>query len=520
MTTVASLVDAAVNRFRDRTAVIDGDRTLTFDDVGTRSTKVANALLGLSDRQGVCVALLMSNRLEYVECDFAVAKAGKVRVAINPRLVQDERLHILRDSQAETLIFDEGFEEFAHHALAEIPTLQHLIKIGLAGAGSIAYSDLLTSASAVPTKLDIDPRSANYIMYTSGTSGRAKGATATNASRIAGSVNMLIDELDIRAGDAMLHVGSLCHGSGSKVLPYFIKGAKNVTAAKFRPETFFDDCRTYGVTGTFVVPTMIGMLLEANPGQPETGLLKSVTYGGAPITPARLTEAYERFGNILVQVYGSCEAPHPVMVLDHDDHERLMTSSGDAAQLTTVGRKGTLVDVRLVNEDGNDVAPGEKGEMWVRGPNLMQGYWNDPDATAGVLDADGWYRTGDVTVLDEDGYYFIVDRARDIVISGGLNVYPAEVEAAIGKHPDVQDVAVIGVPDEKWGEAVKAVVVRRAGSDVDEAAVLEHCSIHLAGYKKPRSIDFVTELPHGSTGKVLKRELRDRYWEGHARSVN
>jgi acyl-CoA synthetase (AMP-forming)/AMP-acid ligase II len=520
MTLVAELVDRAARRFGARTAVVDGERHLSFTEVNERANRLANALLAVGSPSGAgCVALLMHNRLEYVECDFAIAKAGKVRVGINPRLVAGERTHILNDSGAETLIFDAEFEEFAHDVAAQVPTLRASVMIGGDPRSPLGYESLLSTAQPSAPRLDISETAPSFIMYTSGTSGRAKGATATNASRIAGTVNMLIDELDIRPGDAMLHVGSMSHGSGSKVLAHFIRGARNVTARRFEPDRFYETVRTHGITGTFVVPTMIGMLLDATAHDPkvDTGPLKTMTYGGAPITPDRLLAALDRFGDVLVQVYGSCEAPHPVMVLDRSDHAELRGSSQH--RLTSVGRKATLVDVRLAREDGTPAAVGDPGEMWVRGPNVMSGYWRNASATAEVF-ADGWYKTGDVAVEDAEGFYYIVDRARDVVISGGLNVYPAQVEAAISMHSGVQDVAVIGVPDDRWGEAVKAVVVRRPGSELDEAALIAHCAEYLAGYKKPQSVEFVDGLPMGSTGKVLKRELRDRYWEGVERRVN
>jgi acyl-CoA synthetase (AMP-forming)/AMP-acid ligase II len=518
MITVAQSIERAARHFADRTAVVDGDRSLTFAETNRRANKLANALVALSPVSGGRVSLLMNNRLEYVESDFGIVKAGKVRVAINPRLVDHERLHILDDAAVETLIFDSSFAEFATSAATTLPHLANLIAIGDPVRGALSYEDVLAGASDAALNLPRGAADPNYIMYTSGTSGRPKGATVSDAGRIAGAVNMLIDELDPQPGDAMLHVGSMCHGSGSKVLAYFLRGARNITLPKFEPESFFDTVLKEGVTGTFVVPTMIGMLLEASAGHNvDTGRLRNVTYGGAPITPTRLREAHEAFGNIFVQVYGSCEAPHPVTVLNRPDH--LAALAGDSERLTTVGRESTLVETRLVTEDGSDAADDEPGELWVRGPNVMTGYWENPDATEAVFD-DGWYKSGDVAVRDEDGFYYIVDRLRDVVISGGLNVYPAEVEAAIGKHPAVRDVAVIGVPDDRWGESVKAIVVLKAGATLDSNDLAVFCGDNLAGYKKPQSFDFVAELPIGSTGKVLKRELGKQYWAGKDRRVN
>jgi acyl-CoA synthetase (AMP-forming)/AMP-acid ligase II len=244
-------------------------------------------------------------------------------------------------------------------------------------------------------------------------------------------------------------------------------------------------------------------------------VLRNVSYGGAPITARALEAAMACFGNVFTQVYGSCEAPHPVMVLPRHAH---VVDPDRRAQLTSVGREVTNVQVRLADPDGAPVAPGDKGEMWIRGANVMLGYWNNADATEDVL-RDGWYRTGDVAWQDDDGFYYIVDRARDMIITGGLNVYPAEIESVIAEHPAVREVAVVGVPDERWGEAVKAFVVRRADDPLDADALIDLCRDKLAGYKKPKHVEFVDRLPRGSTGKILKRELVTSEWAGRERRV-
>jgi acyl-CoA synthetase (AMP-forming)/AMP-acid ligase II len=229
-----------------------------------------------------------------------------------------------------------------------------------------------------------------------------------------------------------------------------------------------------------------------------------------------LEEALHRFGPIFVQIYGSCEALHPVLVLGRHDH-RL-----DADQRSRLGSAGQAVmatDVRVVAEDGTPVVDGDRGELWVRGPNVMAGYWNAPEATEAVL-KDGWYRTGDVAWRDEDGFHYIVDRLRDVIISGGYNVYPAEVESVIRLHPSVADVTVAGVPDVRWGEAVKAFVVLKPDASASTEELVAHCRTHLAAYKKPQDIEFRDSLPRGATGKILKRSLVGRDWEDHARRVN
>jgi acyl-CoA synthetase (AMP-forming)/AMP-acid ligase II len=309
----------------------------------------------------------------------------------------------------------------------------------------------------------------------------------------------------------------MAHGSGSKTLAYFIRGARNITVSKFDPEQFLAIVERERTTATFVVPTMIAMLIDAaKTTNFDLSSLKTISYGGAPISHALLLTALERFGDVFVQVYGSCEAPHPVTVLRRSDHR---VPPGKEQRFGSIGREVLTTEVRVVQVDGTDATDGDEGEMWLRGPNLMRGYWNNQVATNEVF-SDGWYRTGDICYRDSDGFYYIVDRARDMVISGGLNIYPAEVEAALYKHDGVLEAAVIGVPDEVWGESVKAFVVVKPGEYVSESLIIEHCRTLLAGYKKPRSVEIVSSLPKGPTGKILKRELQAPYWRGRSRRVN
>jgi acyl-CoA synthetase (AMP-forming)/AMP-acid ligase II len=516
VTSIPELIDRAATWYGDAVAVVDGDRTLSFRQVGERSSRLANALRSLGTQRFARVALLMTNRLEYVEADFAIAKAGMVRVPINPRLLPEEREHILADSAAEVLIVDAEFAPFVEAARERLPALRSVIAVGGDARAAALYESVLAGGSAESPDMPYPPDAPAYLLYTSGTTGRPKGATATSRSRLAATVNMWAEEIDVEPGDGMVHIGSMSHGSGSKVLAYFARGARNITMRRFDPELFLDLVERERATATFMVPTMIAMLVDAARGRHhDLSSLKTISYGGAPIAPGLLVDALDRFGGVFVQVYGSCEAPHPVMVLGKSAHS---VPPGKENRLTSVGREVATVEVRVVGRDGVDVQVGEQGEMWVRGDNVMKGYWGNEAATAAVL-TDGWYHTGDVCLRDDDGFYYIVDRVRDMVISGGLNVYPAEVEMALYRHPAVAECAVIGVPDDRWGESVLAFVVLRSGHTATEEEIIDVARRHLAGYKKPRTVQFVAELPKGSTGKILKRELRASFWEGRARSV-
>jgi long-chain acyl-CoA synthetase len=514
VTTLAQLVDQAARRYADRVAVVDGKRQLSFREVGDRSTRLANALLEFSPTSGSRIALLLSNRLEFVETDFAIAKAGKVKAPINPRLTDDERQFILNNCQAEILVTEYSEVQRVDALRDSLPHLRHIICVdGSADGMAKDYSELLRQASPRSSGVFINPDDPSMILHTSGTTGRPKGATTSQRARVAGTANMLLDEFSPLPADGMVHMAPMSHGSGSKILSFFVRGARNVTMGKFDPEVFAEIVRTGQGTSSFVVPTMIRMLLDALGSRArELSGLRNLTYGGAPMPPALAQEAMDVLGPVLTQVYGSCEAPHPVTVLSQNDH-----ATGRVEYLGSAGHESYGSEVRIVSDTGEDQKDGQPGEIWVRGDSVMSGYWGDEMATDSVF-SQGWYRTGDVAQRDEEGFIYIVGRERDMLISGGLNVYPAEIETVLHRHPAVSEAAVFGVPDEVWGESVAAAVVTRAGMRVDADDIVQFCLAHLADYKKPRRVLFVDSLPKGTTGKVAKGELQALF-AGNSSSV-
>jgi acyl-CoA synthetase (AMP-forming)/AMP-acid ligase II len=444
------------------------------------------------------VALLLGNRLEFVEIDLAIARAGKVKAPINPRLADEERAYILANCGAEVLFTAAAEEERVEAIRKELPDLRHVFYVDR----EVSYGGLLAGSSAARPAVRVDPDQPSVILHTSGTTGRPKGATTTDRARVAATTNMLVDEFSPAADDGMVHAAPMTHGSGSKILAYFIRGASNITLPKFEPDAFLEAVASSGGTGTFLVPTMIRMLLDAPEGDlKKASRLRNVTYGGAPMPVALAEEAIDAFGPVFTQVYGSCEAPHPVTVLSQADH---VVEGG--ARLGSAGYPAIGVELRAVGDDGRDVPSGEAGELFIRGANAMCGYWNDPAATKSAFD-DGWYRSGDVATIAESGLVSIVGREREMLISGGLNVYPAEVEAVLHRHRGVSEAAVFGVPDDLWGEVVAAAIVSRPGATANEEDIVRHCTDSLAGYKLPRRIIFVDVLPKGTTGKVSKTEL-------------
>lgn len=506
---LGALLRRSFQRHSDSIAVEDGPRTLTFAELDRRSDRLANALLERNPERRP-VAILARNRLEYIEIDIALIKVGQPKVPINPRLTQDERLHIVRDSGATVILTEDSLSADAGELVDQAEDLRIVITID--GAGVDDYETVLAGARGTPPVREWLPDDPSVILYTSGTTGRPKGATATFRTRMAATWTMLLDELtDVSPGDGMLHVGPLSHGSGSKVVAYALSGARNILVPSFDPEGFLDEVERRQATASFVVPTMITMLTEAAGDRNPPASLRHVSYGGAPIAPATLRRALDTFGPIFVQVFGTAEAPHPLTVLTRADH-----IDASDARLASAGRPTRAVELRLVPTENGE--PGT-GEIQVRAESVMRGYWNNPEATREAF-SDGFYRTGDIGRMDDDGYLSIVDREKDMVISGGLNVYPAEVEAVLARHPAVLETAVIGIPDDRWGELVAAYVVARPGHSLSEDEVAEHVARHLAGYKKPRRVWIVEDLPKGSTGKVLKSELRKAHWAAADRGVN
>ena len=316
----------------------------------------------------------------------------------------------------------------------------------------------------------------------------------------------------------MVHCAPLTHGSGSKALTFLALGARNVILPRFDPEQLAQAVEAYGGTHSFMVPTMLQMLVDAGASvRKAVQGMRQISFGGAPITNAVFARALEAFGPILTQVYGTCEAPHPVTVLRPDDY----LGAPDPAELAeTAGRASLASEIQVVNDDGVLLSAGEEGELLVRGEFMMQRYWRDEKATAEVFDADGWYKTGDIAVVDEVGFVRFKDRKRDLIISGGLNIYPSEVERVLAPHSNVREVAVIGYPDDRWGEFVMACVVPWDAAAASEQELIAWLDGRIAGYKKPRKVVFLSELPKGTTNKVLKRELRKKLWEGRSRRIN
>lgn len=490
-----------------REAYVDshGSTRLTFAELNGRCNRLANALLEAGIEPGERVGLLLMNSAEFMEAYFALAKVGAVVVPLNWRLVPDELAFILKDSGARRLIFDSDFVETAAalHARGSDTDLEHWLQVtGDGETGYFAESYQAFRDAAADT--EPEPRGADddmlYIMYTSGTTGLPKGVVHTHDSAI-WAVLTIAASVDYRDGDRylaalpMFHVGAL-----TPLAVNVYKGATSVVMRSFDPGLAWDLIERERISTGLMVPAMLNFMLQA--GDPEGRAHETVRWimtGAAPVPPA-LTRRYADLGIGVLQVYGLTESCGPACVMDAENALARPESTGKAFFHT---------DVRVVGPDGSPCPPGEAGELVVRGRHVMREYWNRPDATAETI-RNGWLHTGDVAVMDEDGFVAIQDRIKDMIISGGENVYPAEIEFVLASHPRIVEAAVIGQDSEKWGESPLAIVVG-ADDTLTEAEVMAHCEGRLARYKRPQRVVFVEEIPRNPSGKILKRVLREQF---------
>lgn len=500
------LIRRGARYFAERRAVLFEDKALTFAEVDELSNRFAHVLARNGIGRGGRMAILANNSLYSVPVDFGCVKAGAARTPLNARLSMDEHEHMLRETGARLVIYDAELAERAEALAARVPGLTML------GLGSTRCGrDLLVeaaSASASDPRTPAEPQDVILTLFTSGTTGRLKAAEHTQASYAAVSNNTSINLPDIQPDDVMLHAASLFHASGCFVLPYWIRGAASAVLARFEPAEFLQAIVKYGATSIHVVPTMLAILL-AHPEieGADVSSIRSIVYGASPMPLPVIKRAIELWGPRFIQYYGQTEAPLFIAKLDEQDH------AGPERRLLACGRPSVDCEIRLIDDKGGDVPAGEQGEIALRAPFAMRGYFNAPDLNAATFVEGGWLRTRDVGRFDEDGYLYLVDRTSDMIITGGYNVYPREVEDALLAHPAVFECAVVGAPHEKWVESVTAFVVLRSGMSVSEAELIEFTRSRLATYKVPKSVRFIEQIPKSAVGKVLRRALRDPLWE-------
>ncbi len=477
---------------------------LTFAELNEGSNRIANALVARGVKPGDRVALLLANSSEFMECYFAIGKIGGVVVPLNWRLVADELEFILTDSGSQMLIFGEEFAETVIdlHGRRDIGTSGWIeVSSGTSGTPFAEdYHRIQQAASALEPVLAAGDDDNLYIMYTSGTTGLPKGVVHTHNTSLWALLTVCITS-DLRDEDRalvalpMFHVGSL-----TPLTANVYRGITSIVMHEFNPLRAWQLIEEENIQHGLLVPAMLNFMLQAGSlDQFDYSSLRWIWSGASPL-PVNLINRYQELGIPIHQIYGLTETCGPACVITSENFHRKLGSTGNSFFHT---------DVKVVNQEGVDSPNGEPGEVWVKGPHIMKEYWNRPDATEETL-SDGWLKTGDVGTLDDEGFLYIEDRIKDMVISGGENVYPAEIENIILAHEEVAEVAVIGQPSEQWGESPFAVVVR-SGDKLTEADVLDYCQGKMARFKQPKGVVFVEQIPRNPSGKVLKRILREQF---------
>jgi long-chain acyl-CoA synthetase len=503
-------------------AIVCGDTRYNWNEFDQRTDALAHGLASLNVQRGDRVAVLMLNCHRYLELYYACARMGAVIVPLNIRLARPEIVFILNDSETKVLIVDKTFASYVT-GRDTYPTVENILYNGdETPEGMLNFEELVSEGAQIQQSADqeMEDDDISGLYYTGGTTGRAKGVMLSHKNVVSNAFHMIM-ATSYTGQDTYLHAGPMFHLADiASTFAVTMVGGCHVFIPLFNPAHMLEAVQHEKVTTTLIVPTMINALLNHQDiDNYDISSLRRITYGGSPMPLELLKKGLQKWGPIFVQAYGMTETAPLLTMLDPQDC-RVDGTPEQVRRLASCGKESLGVEVRIVNADGEDVKPGEIGEIIARGPNIMLGYWRMPEATAAAI-VDGWYHTGDLATIDEENFIYIVDRAKDMIISGGENIYCVEVENALYTHPAVLEAAVIGIPDETWGEAVHAVVVCKPGTNVSSDELISHARTQIASYKIPRSVEFRTEaLPKSGAGKILKRDLREKYWEGKSRQVN
>jgi len=492
-------------RVPEKKAIVVDGRTLTWGDVDERALRLANHLVAGGLAKGDRVLVIARNTVEWPEIVFALAKAGFIAVPVNIRLAADELAYVRDDSGARAaIIHGDQVERFG----AELKGLDVVLEIGGSTVGADYEEALASSTTTDPTPADLVPADPQFILYTSGTTGRPKGVINTHRGMLAQVVDTTIVTEANRSDVYLATTPFFTAGGMVRTLAWTYLGQTMVIHHRFDPQAVIDEIERSGITFTTFIPTMLQRtlrILEEGPPR-DMSSLRRISYGSAPVPPGLAEKAMNLLGCDMQQRYGLTECGGQATILTPQDHRDMV--AGKTSILTSCGQETPMCSIRIVDEDGNDLPTGEIGEIVMISDAAAVGYWNMPEATAKTFRPNGLW-SGDLGFLDEERYLHVTGRKTDMIISGGFNVYPGEIERVIGEHPQVDLVAVVGVPDPEWGETPVAVVVPRG--EVDRSALAEAlatlCRDRLAGYKQPRRFEFATELPLGPAGKILKREI-------------
>jgi acyl-CoA synthetase (AMP-forming)/AMP-acid ligase II len=516
------VLDRACRYYKDNTAIVDGDRRISYAELHTWRNQVAQALVSIGVQKGERVGLLATNSLAFIPTQHGIWAAGAVLVQMPTRNAAAAFRSSLSQTDATTLIYDAQFDSVVAEIRCDLPKLQNVIRIAAAGSPApvgvgevIDYEELVRGALTTRPEVTIEPDDEAYVLFTSGSTGDPKGVVNSHFTWGHYSITAGVEIGDIAWGEVFAHGAPLTHYTQIFVMPTFLRGGTNVMLPGLDIDTLLTTIEREKVTATAVVPTIIYLLLD-HPHRADHDLssLRTMIYAGAPMAPERLREALDVFGSIFIQTYAGTE-PGYVSCLRKNEH-RVDTDLW-TSRLASAGRPMFHVEVTIQDDNDNNLPVGEAGEVVSRQLGQMLTYV-DPARNAEALRG-GWVHTGDIGKLDDDGFLYILDRKKDLVVSGGFNVFPRQVEDSLTSHPGVAQVAVIGIPHEKWGEAVHAVVVRKQDSAVGEQELIDLVKRQMGSVHAPKTIEFVESLPVNPAGKVDKKSIRAPFWAGRARQV-
>ena len=500
----------------DKVAIIFEGKRYTFNQLNDRVNSLANALSNLGVSKGDRVALLQVNCNQCVETYFAVAKLGAIYVPLNFRAKGDELTYMLSSSEANTLLVGERYIDLVNSISPGLTSVHHFISIESKHNGMLYYEDVLSSSPAEEVVTEIDDNDTTILVYTAGTTGLPKGVMLSHNS-FAIYVLENVTPADPELEERNILTVPLYHVAGLQAVMAAIYGGRTlIMERQFEPREWMELVTAEKVNRAMMVPTMLKQLMDhPDFGKHDLSSLQVITYGAAPMPLEVIKRALDVFPGVsFINAFGQTETASTITTLSPEDHIIGGTEEErekKLKRLTSIGKPMSDIEMKVVDEDGHELPAGQVGEIVARGPRVMAGYWRDQEKTEKTIDKEGWVHTGDMGYMDEDGYFFLAGRATDMIIRGGENISPEEVEAVLHSHPKIEEAAVIGVPDEDWGEQPRAVVVLKQGETTTPEEIVEYCRARMSSFKRPRSVIFVDQLPRNPMGKVLKRVLRQQY---------
>jgi acyl-CoA synthetase (AMP-forming)/AMP-acid ligase II len=507
---LGDIVRRNARRYPRKLGLVFGAVRLSFDELNQRVNSLANALMGLGVVEGDRVAILLDNCHQYIELYFAIPEAGGIAVPLNTALTQQEMVHILDNAQANTLVFMDKYADVVSSMRSQLNSVKNFVTVGAPAAGAKGYDELITRYPSTEPDVKVNEEDVAYILYTSGTTGLPKGVMITHRGMIGSALDYTLGSR-LRLGDITLVTTPLLWTATVfvSIVPHFYLSDTIVIAGEFSPKAVLNIIQEERITTGFMAPSQIIALLQ----YPElrnydTSSLRHVWFGGGPMPVETLKQAITVFGNVFFQLYGLMELS-PVALMPPEE-QVIEGPPEKLKRLASCGKETYSVEVRIVDDEGRDVLPGQVGEVIAKGDYLMKGYWQMPRATEEAL-KDGYLHTGDMGTMDEDGYIYLVGRKKDLIVSGGRNIYPVEIEEVLCQHPSVLEAAVVGQPDKELGESIKAVVAVKEAERVTGKDIIQFCRQRLPEYAVPETVVFIDRLPRNPGGKVLKRVLREKY---------